>query len=421
MDNNSDRLSPTDNLFSELEKHLRPGNGLFGHHRRLVEVPNAPKKQGSLGFEYAEHGFLGDNIELQWIDGKGHLASEVPLKLPNELSLTYGQINGLAGDFYGTTKPISDGATLIEQMQRFTQAWHSLAGDTSRQPCEAHMILEILLQEVNAVNKALEEGKDPSKAYATLQDQTITFQELTWTRAQDYPSYLGLSLINWDHFGEDARSAYNAGHLAALTQAAKGTPDDLRLGYAMNAFADHFLEDSFSAGHVRTPRKLLHDYSFKSPFPDLCAKYMHDEDNAIGLSVRDPSGSSWTMYGDKRLLDEVDAENNQRCSKAVQTSADEVWTAWKTKSVPEIDSFGAWKIACTLESARGVQALTPLFKFGEGPPRRSDINNRRDTKFTTDYWFASTAAACLTSGLWKYPITLNTLPKEDVADDEPSV
>lgn len=26
----------------------------------------------------------------------------------------------------------------------------------------------------------------------------------------------------------------------------------------MNAFADHFLEDSFATGHMRTPRRMLH-------------------------------------------------------------------------------------------------------------------------------------------------------------------
>lgn len=46
--------------------------------------------------------------------------------------------------------------------------------------------------------------------------------------------------------------AYTASHYTALQQAAKGNPDNLFLGYAMDAFAGHFLENSFSAGHTRT-------------------------------------------------------------------------------------------------------------------------------------------------------------------------
>ena len=92
------------------------------------------------------------------------------------------------------------------------------------------------------------------------------FQQITWGRS-GIPGYLGLAKINWDHFGADARTAYNAGHRTALEAAVKG---DLEDAYTMNAFADHFLEDSFSAGHLRTPRRLLH--SKWNPSADLCAK-----------------------------------------------------------------------------------------------------------------------------------------------------
>lgn len=109
------------------------------------------------------------------------------------------------------------------------------------------------------------------------------------------PGYAGISLINWDHFGAAARLAYDAGHFAALAAAAGG---DLLGAYAMNAFADHYLEDSFSAGHMRVPRKLLHDDLAVS---DLCAQFMHGEDNAIGLSVVNPKGENWTAYGDDYL------------------------------------------------------------------------------------------------------------------------
>lgn len=90
--------------------------------------------------------------------------------------------------------------------------------------------------------------------------------------------YLGLALINFDHFGEDARTAYKAGHLAALRQAASSkSPANLESAYALNAFADHFLEDSFAAGHLRVPRQKLHspkilDWVKADVFPDLCAQ-----------------------------------------------------------------------------------------------------------------------------------------------------
>lgn len=84
--------------------------------------------------------------------------------------------------------------------------------------------------------------------------------------------------------------------------------DDLSLAYACNAFADHFLEGRLSSGHMRTPRRFLHG----AAIGDLCAKYMHDEDSAIGLCVKDPAGHSWHALGDKCLLDKDDCENEHR-------------------------------------------------------------------------------------------------------------
>ena len=193
-------------------------------------------------------------------------ASDKKFKRPNGLTLTYGQINALAGDFYGTGNPISDGKDDQDRSTRFLDAYGTLANVSPRQPKEANDILAVLLAEVDAVNKALENHEDPSKAYATLPSATLALEEITFGRS-GFPGYLGLALINWDHFGQDARTAYNAGHATAIQKAISG---DLEGAYTMNAFADHFLEDSFSAGHLRTPRRLLHKST--DPTADLCAK-----------------------------------------------------------------------------------------------------------------------------------------------------
>ena len=70
---------------------------------------------------------------------------------------------------------------------------------------------------------------------------TRKLEEITSGRS-DFPGYAGLAQINWDHFGDDARTAYNAGHATAIQRAIDG---DLEGAYALNAFADHFLQDSF--------------------------------------------------------------------------------------------------------------------------------------------------------------------------------
>lgn len=233
---------------------------------------------------------------------------------------------------------------------------------------------------------------------------------MTQFRPSGFPSYLGLARKNWDHFGPDARITYNAGHATALQVAANG---DLEKAYTLNAFADHFLEDSFSSGHLRTPRRGLH--SMLDLTADACAKFMHDEDCAIGLSVKNTSGETWACYGDKRALDEVDADNVKRCVAAVQASADEIYAAYTSKTIPSSSSYKAWTIAPTLESALGTQTLGPLFKYKDSTQkdveRRKVIENRYMRDLTMSWWFWSTAAECKTNGWWNYPITMDGPPK----------
>ena len=146
---------------------------------------------------------------------------------------------------------------------------------------------------------------------------------------------------------------------------------------------------------------------------------MHDEDNAIGLKVVNPKGFSWRMYGDKRLLDEVDRDNRNLAVKAIQASADEIYQAWSTGKMPASDTYQAWQYAPTLESARAnTQKLAPLFTFEDKPRRRADITKRRTWEFTSSYWYWSTIAECIKSGLWKYPITLGAQSEEPDDDVE---
>ncbi|KAI5892260.1 uncharacterized protein SCHCODRAFT_02287368 [Schizophyllum commune H4-8] len=377
--------------------------------RTVVPAPcfNTESKTDSLLYEYAEHSYVGDAIMLSLKDGRKVPAKNHKFTLKNGLTVTYGQINGLAGDFYGTTEPISDGADARARVSRFQAAFDSLAEPRLRQPAEANDILAVLQAEVNAVNQSLQHHTDPSFAYSTLADVSVKLQLLTMVRPWHIPSYAGLARINWDHFGADAHAAYNAGHALALEAAAFG---ELDKAYALNAFADHYLEDSFSAGHLRTPRRNLH--STLNPFADLCAKHMHDEDCAIGLQVKNRAGDSWTCYGDKRALDEVAADNIHRTVAAVQASANEVYTAYKTGKVIPAEQYAAWEIAPTLESALGPQSLAPLFRYADASQKvievRTDIKNRHNPQYATKGWtYWSVHDAVEKSGWWNYPILQN--------------
>lgn len=70
--------------------------------------------------------------------------------------------------------------------------------------------------------------------------------------------------------GEHAIMAYCLGHTRALQLArlAQSKPTDaektkqLRYAYAHEAFAAHFLTDLFSSGHLRSPRRPLHNPNY---------------------------------------------------------------------------------------------------------------------------------------------------------------
>ncbi|KUJ09141.1 uncharacterized protein LY89DRAFT_788535 [Mollisia scopiformis] len=346
----------------------------------LAAVPGTTK--GNLGFEYAEHSYLRDTTSLTLANGSIVTALHHPFTLTNGLRVSYGQINGLAGNFYGTFNPIGNGKSAEEQRDRFIAAFKTLDGPKDRQPKEARDILKNLDAEVAAINNAL----------ATYTSRPVRF-----------PGYLLLARINWDHFGSDARIAYNAGHQEAINVALGG---NLELAYSINAFADHYLEDSFSAGHLRTPRRFLHSFGGSD---DLCSKYMHDEDNAIGLSVKNPAGEAWIAYGDKRGMDRQNNDNKKHYVKALQVSANEIYSAWKNKTKLSPPMYGAWAHAPTLESARAPQILAPLFRDSE---RRKNMERHRDFSYESfGYFSAFTMGPQLAlSRWWSYPLTLDGPP-----------
>ena len=106
---------------------------------------------------------------------------------------------------------------------------------------------------------------------------------------------------------------------ASSEQGAHGaprTPDGgarVRLILALEAFADHFLEDMFAAGHVAgswgnvAERKGTHDYY-----------------NRTGLEIRSWDGQETVLFGDAFLK----PEGLARAAQAVRASIDQVLEAW---------------------------------------------------------------------------------------------
>lgn len=371
----------------------------------------SPNAAFAPAFEGGEHTAIGDSAYLYFsANDPGTQAWRVPLALPNGLSLTYGQIVSLGGDFYGIPgAPISDGATQADRVTRFTNAYNTLAVAAGA-ATEAPQILQVMQTEIDDVNAALNAGQSASSAYEALGDtlsgqwNVITGGGSVVTPFYPLGRYLELAAVNWDHFGSHAVLAYQAGHAAAITQAiaARNAPagqqrQQLVYAYAMNAFADHFLSDLFSGGHIRTPRKELYDVVTPSDVGSLLSRYMHDEDCLWGLNVTNGDQNAWRAYGDKRYFDSVDLANKALVDIGVQESVNEVFAAFLTGAAPDPADYRALNRIPNLAQATnrdGAQAAgnnSPLFAWdGTTVQRRNDVNNLNDYTWTTSWWGWST-------------------------------
>lgn len=409
-------LAELDDLFTEHGIPLIGENQnvvlqIADHHSATTPLPapaptasgKALKGKPQLRFEGGEHTAIGDSTLLRFVkDAPAIPASQVELHLPNGLALTYGQVVALGGDFYGVPdQPISEGATAADRIQRFTNAFNSLAVLPAAN-AEAKLILGVMQKEIAAIKQAIQDGKEPHEAYDALGDtlseewNKITGGGSVVSALFPFGRYLKLAANNADHFAEWALLAYIAGHAAALQQAllanASGDEKQLELAYAMNAFADHYLTDLFSAGHLRVPRKQLAAVVTPSDLGSLITRFMHDEDSKFGLNVRNGNGDQWRAYGDKRYFDALSSANRTQVNQAVQVSADEVFAAYLSGIAPSAANFGALKKLPDLQAVLNLPTnFSPLFRIeGNKVLRRKDVNNLNDTATVDDWWGWST-------------------------------
>lgn len=218
------------------------------------------QENDQIEFNYAEHKMMGEKLSLKWSDTES-TPGTTELELPNKVKLSYGEINGLGGDFFGSYHPICTGKDFDQQCQYFMDAFDTL-GKSGKALDEVDNLRQNRKEEVEAIAKAVSDGTSTFQAYKGLKREGVIpglskeDQDVSWiTMKGEGPSYLRLAQINLDHFGRDAATAYNAGHYCAMKEAAEG---ELKTAYAMNAFADHYLGDCFASGHYRTPRRTLH-------------------------------------------------------------------------------------------------------------------------------------------------------------------
>ncbi|KAJ7153772.1 hypothetical protein C8R46DRAFT_912225 [Mycena filopes] len=281
-------------------------------------------------------------------------------------TVTYGLIVALAGDFYGNY------THLVGDVEQISDKWvsnpeSSIAlgvklAETLSNDTEKYLayVLQTMKKEEDEVRTRIAKGEDVAQVYASFGDRyDKEYNSDTRPVYSPIGAYAWIALCNWDHFGQDAYNAYSAVHTAALRKAKEahdaGPSQADRIlaeAYFLEAYAQHFLTDLFSSGHLRTPRRVLHRNLLGDdpeegiePYPaDRCAQMMHDEDCANGLWVRNARGDAWATYGDKQLWSGKSNQNMRQAVKAAQAGVDEVRNTRDIGVIPAAKDFAALQL-----------------------------------------------------------------------------
>jgi len=294
-------------------------------------------------FGSSEHRSLGDFVHLNLPQSLLDVAPDAwknkKLRVGRS-ELSYGEIVALAGDLYGIpSQPISDGTTDADRQTRFLAAFATLE---SADPDEVSKLVALISEEADAIKRNIINDGVPANVAAKANDYDDEYTMATggWVPYDGVHSrYLQLAETNYDHFGFDAVTAYIAGHTVAINlalEAARDSKDSVartqvfakyERALSLNAFADHFLTDLFSAGHLRVPRRKAVEQEGEV-VGGVASKAQHDEDSHWGLFVKSRRGHCWKCYGDNHLNTQQGVDNREHVREAIVSSVREIYNTF---------------------------------------------------------------------------------------------
>jgi len=355
---------------------------------------------------------------LKFIDNESAKRA-VKLNLANGLKLSYGEILMLAGDMFGDPQSPISNCTVNERQSCFLKQFNALANTpiSDEQNCSnpAYQVSQLLNYSEKLsekLNEARQQGINDWDFYQdTAAEINKSMNKYTCggsflTDYFPFGNYLKLAQVNFDHFVPDSLIAYKAGHLAALEQAKEAfkmwhdekdfvkSQQLLHYAYAKNAFANHYLSDSLSSGHMRVPRRQISEQLLlPAVLKLLIANLMHDEDNQYGLNVINKKGTSWYAYGDGYFFHPNAAMHRYMMNKIIQASADAIFKTYQTGIIPS--HYDELDLVPDYSKVEQINDTTPLFKVINGHVyKRKDKHDRYSSQWTK-HW-----SGLLTLLLW---------------------
>ncbi len=349
---------------------------------------SGPVPDSALGFASPEHAFLGSQVWLRFADEsvqRGDHATLLRVRdgagQPYELS--YAELAYLSGDFYGVPYAgvvqgpdfdvLEDPPDPAQAAagERFVRNLLSLrySGHVDFLPRLRSIEdrLQQRWQQAREHDSVLPTTPDDHCAMvlATGGDACIREPSDLWKLHSYLGLYVDLATRSDDHFGDGAQRTFLLGQKLALHEAlhAQG-PEDLRFAYLLHAYAAHFGGDAFAAGHIRTPKKALHEFcagqfelfgirGFHAQLlSGALSKVMHDLDNRRGVYVTARDGRQWVAYGDDSLSRRVGDETIAHAVELLQTAADQLYHAYAHRHELDPQTY-------TRQSLQQLQQLLP--------------------------------------------------------------
>jgi len=237
-------------------------------------------------------------------------------------NLTYGMINALAGDHesdaaeleYLLKEPGSRIGRIILLHQAYLDKGFRAAPDGELVKADFDYAIQaaVNISHFYAYGRSFQaqlKGFDLERLKAVSGKAGLSAFVKSLGRTNAVRMYVSLHLLAMD-------MAEKAGKLARLS--ADSTAAVLQNAIFLNAFADHFLEDAFSAGHLVVNRSVLASLTNN--------KALHDFYCQHGTMVVNRKGEIWRAYGDGYL--DTANTTGRRIIAAVQASVEEVFAAF---------------------------------------------------------------------------------------------
>lgn len=207
-------------------------------------------------FESDEHKEIGDDAT------KGAHGEVKSVSLGNDYKITYGEMVAMAGDFFES----------IDQMRAFAG---KLKGPESREVLEYVRVVEVNGQKGRESEFSKEAVHDAKQRYYALAAHNPSHfvnpekGDVDLTTAQKAAKHGQHTVMDTTHWSwklidtpNNAVGFYRMNHQRAIQEAWKAGKDAQSIDgpMAVEAFSNHYLTDSFSAGHNRTARTSASDY-----------------------------------------------------------------------------------------------------------------------------------------------------------------